>query len=235
MKIKILSIALPVLATACASADLQFVLDKNHPANPHAIAAPLAIPHDWLTGPPPRTAVPAPTVNLANAPLSAAGLQALAQLLEAYMTAGDQLAADKWAPTPATLATLKDSMATLEKTGVAPDAHFWHAQGKGARARQAVQTLAAAKTVAPAREAYLILSQGVEAVLILTGAPPALGKPLLRMHCTMYQEKTGGAVWFQTAAQTRNPFFGEQMLRCASQKNPVPTAKSAPAKPEVKP
>lgn len=79
--------------------------------------------------------------------------------------------------------------------------------------KSSTSTIAAAKDVAMAREAFKTLSGALIARLDGQGGSDM---PVYKMHCPMAFGNTGGT-WLQDSPDLRNPYYGAMMLKCGMQ------------------
>ena len=115
--------------------------------------------------------------------------------------------------------------------------HFWHKHPEAATIGGKAQELIETKDLGQARERFADLSVALGKLLRATGVPSAYGKEVQELHCPMYREKQGGAIWLQPPGEVRNPFYGKAMLGCFDTRVslPVTGAKPAATTPSPKP
>jgi RND family efflux transporter MFP subunit len=159
----------------------------------------------------------------------------LSEALRAYFTIGDRLAADSRSgiADPA-----KSLAAALDRTIGVPipsDEHFWHRHTEAAIARGKALELVSASDLATAREIFADLSVALDRLVRATGVPPELEMRVQSLHCPMFQEGQGGALWLQPAGAVRNPFFGAMMLECFDRREALPVTGERPAMEDATP
>ncbi|TXK45869.1 DUF3347 domain-containing protein [Pontibacter qinzhouensis] len=86
------------------------------------------------------------------------------------------------------------------------------AQEKLGEVKQSASRIAAANDIGAQREGLELLS---EATFSLTKAFGATDQKLYYQHCPMANNNQG-AYWLSSNQEIRNPYFGEQMLKCGS-------------------
>jgi len=84
--------------------------------------------------------------------------------------------------------------------------------------------LARSQDLAEARLKLGKLSVPFRNLILQTGTPPGFDDDLLSLRCPMFLRDQGGAVWLQAAGDVRNPYMGEMMLECFSEREAVPRA-----------
>ncbi len=87
-----------------------------------------------------------------------------------------------------------------------------------------VDELAKASDLAEARLAFGKVSVGLRKLVTATGVPEGFEGNLLAMHCPMFTEDQGGAVWLQAAGEIENPYMGARMLGCFDDRVVLPVA-----------
>lgn len=159
----------------------------------------------------------------------------LSDALRAYFTIGDRLAADS---SSGIAAPAKSLAAALDRTIGVPipsDEHFWHRHTEAAIARGKALELVSASDLATARELFADLSVALDRLIRATGVPPELEISVQSLHCPMFQEGQGGALWLQPAGAVRNPFFGTMMLECFDRREALPVTGESPAMEDAMP
>lgn len=146
----------------------------------------------------------------------------LSDALRAYFTIGDRLASDtvKGIADPA-----RSLAAALDRLIGAPmpsDKNFWNQHTEVAVARGAALGLASETDLDKARETFADLSVALDTLVRATGIPPRFGEQVQSLHCPMFREGQGGAIWLQAAGSPRNPFFGSMMLKCFDRRETIP-------------
>ncbi len=82
--------------------------------------------------------------------------------------------------------------------------------------------LADAPDIAAARLAFGKLSVPFRRLVVATGVPDGIDETILALHCPMFANDQGGAVWLQAAGDVRNPYMGSRMLGCFDDRAVVP-------------
>ncbi len=77
-----------------------------------------------------------------------------------------------------------------------------------------VESLISATDLTAARAAFGRLSVEFRARVVAGGVPDGFDGDVLSMHCPMFTEDQGGAVWLQAAGAVENPYMGSRMLGC---------------------
>ena len=136
----------------------------------------------------------------------------LGGLWQSYLAMGAALAADDF---PKAQRAVKDFGKALGAVDMAllkePAAHHaWMKEYSGLKKIQA--KLAVARDIKALREDFALLSGATQVIAMTFGFGPGL--PVYQLHCPMaFGNK--GASWLQDNDQTRNPYFGTTMLKCA--------------------
>ncbi|RMH13870.1 MAG: efflux RND transporter periplasmic adaptor subunit, partial [Planctomycetota bacterium] len=151
---------------------------------------------------------------------------ALAEALTAYFAIGDQLASDSTQSLAEPARALAKALDAAIGTPIPDDEHFWHRHTEAATARGAALELVSLNAIDDVREKYAILSVAMDTLIRATGVPPAINDPVESLHCPMFREGQGGAIWLQPAGAVRNPFFGSTMLKCFDKREGLPPAGS---------
>lgn len=163
----------------------------------------------------PRKETPAP------GKLSPAAESAISNLLEPYLVIQTKLAADSVDGVSEAASKLVQAIGKVELS-----------EPRRTSLTELAQNLAGASDLAAARLAFGKLSVPLNEFISETGVPNNGGTPLLSMHCPMYFENQGGAVWLQAAGDIRNPYMGSRMLACFDDRTILPWAETtAPAQP----
>lgn len=153
----------------------------------------------------------------------------LSDALRAYFTIGERLAADS---STGIAEPAKSLAAALDRTigvTIPSDEHFWHRHTEAAVARGKALELASASDMATAREVFADLSVALDRLVRATGVPHELEVNVQSLHCPMFQEGQGGALWLQPSGAVRNPFFGALMLECFDRREALPVTGEQPA------
>ncbi|MBL8727188.1 MAG: efflux RND transporter periplasmic adaptor subunit [Planctomycetes bacterium] len=148
----------------------------------------------------------------------------LAATLDGYLAVGNRLAsdsADGTAEPARRIAAAVDAMLAIPVPG---HEHFWHRHDEAAVVRGKALAIATSSDLATVRLAFYDLSIALAKLLRATGVPPPHDAPVEELHCPMFLEHQGGAVWLQRAGAVRNPYFGSQMLGCFDRRVSLPPA-----------
>ncbi|MEZ6187771.1 MAG: DUF3347 domain-containing protein [Planctomycetota bacterium] len=144
---------------------------------------------------------------------AAAGFAAeLAPLVRVYLELAEELAQDA-ATGQARAAELRAALDAVDAQSLSAQARATWEDERLPALHGALEALAAASDLAAQRAAFEALSQALIQVVTAHGAPP--GVEVRRFHCPMAFGH--GADWLQTAADTRNPFYGSRMFDCGSE------------------
>lgn len=152
----------------------------------------------------------------------------LADALRAYLAIGDRLAADSDSGIADPARSLAAALDRTIGVPIPTDEHFWHRHTEAAVARGKALELASASGLESAREAFADLSVALDKLVRATGVPPALEVGVQSLHCPMFREGQGGALWLQPAGGVRNPFFGAMMLECFDRREALPITGERP-------
>ena len=135
----------------------------------------------------------------------------LARVWQQYLAVGQALAADNLPDAQTSLAALEAAVAAMSDkplSGRAQD--VW--TGERANLVKIVERLREAQGIQEVRTEFSPLSQEIGVLVKTFGLGEA--SPVYELHCPMaFQGK--GAIWYQDSDQTRNPYFGSTMLKCA--------------------
>lgn len=101
---------------------------------------------------------------------------------------------------------------------------FGQANAELASCAAKAMDLSRAVDLPAARRTFAELSDDMVKLVERTGVPASLGGEFYRMHCPMYREEKGGAIWIQQGDKIRNPYWGKKMMTCADKKTPLPLA-----------
>ena len=104
-----------------------------------------------------------------------------------------------------------------------------HQHTEAAVARGKALELASVADLSTARELFADLGVALDKLIRATGVPPALDVSVQALHCPMFREGQGGAIWLQQAGSVRNPFFGSTMLECFDRRETLPVTGREPA------
>jgi len=137
-------------------------------------------------------------------------LEELRPVFTAYLEVHEALARDRAADAAAAAAKALTALERMEEVpGDKGDQSAWSEQA--AALRKAFGSVAAAKDLVAAREAFVSASEQLFATARRFGPPPGLD--LFGMNCPMAFDNRG-ARWLQSDRQVRNPYFGAAMPRC---------------------
>jgi RND family efflux transporter MFP subunit len=153
----------------------------------------------------------------------------LADALRAYFAIGDRLAVDSESGIAEPARSLGAALDQVIGVPIPTDEHFWHRHTEAAVARGKALELASAPDLATAREVFADLSVALDKLVRATGVPPGLDVGVQSLHCPMFREGQGGALWLQPAGAVRNPFFGAMMLECFDRREALPVTGERPA------
>lgn len=155
----------------------------------------------------------------------------LTEALRAYFIVGDRLASDSSEGLAEPARSLAAALDRVIGVPIPGSEHFWHQHTEAAVVRGEALELAAASDIASARETFADLGVALDKLIRATGVPPSLDTSVQALHCPMFREGQGGALWLQPAGSVRNPFFGSTMLECFDRREalPVTGSGSAPA------
>jgi hypothetical protein len=135
----------------------------------------------------------------------------LARVWQQYLALQQALAADNFQDAQKFLVGLESAVATVDDKPLASRAKEAWASEK-ANLAKLIDSLKNSQDINATRAQFLPLSQ-VIGVLAKTFGFDEPG-PIYELHCPMaFQGK--GAIWYQDSDQTRNPYFGSTMLKCA--------------------
>jgi Cu(I)/Ag(I) efflux system membrane fusion protein len=173
----------------------------------------------------------APTAPAAapTAALPEGAARELTAALESYLEIGQALAAGDVVPVAAAadrVAAAADRLTSIEIPG---QPHFWHQHAGAAALRDAARATAGAKTLADARRSFAAMGDAARDLVRATGVPAGVGA-IEELHCPMYRQEKGGAIWLQRPGEVRNPFFGKAMLTCFDRRTPLTGAGAAGAR-----
>ncbi|MBF9252205.1 DUF3347 domain-containing protein [Pontibacter sp. 172403-2] len=135
----------------------------------------------------------------------------VAALLDAYLKLKDALVASD-AAAAKTAANKVFSVAGAIPVASLQDEQKAFAEEKTAQIKESAEKIAAASDVDAQRASLEPLS---EATFALTKAFDATGQKLYYQRCPMANNNEGG-YWLSVNQEIRNPYFGEQMLKCGS-------------------
>lgn len=149
---------------------------------------------------------------------------ALAAALEGYLQVGDLLAGDSTAGIAEPARAIAAAVDAMLEVDVPGNEHFWHRHDEAATIRGKALELAAQADLAAARLIFYDLSVALGKLLRGTGVPAEREQTVEELHCPMFLENQGGAIWLQDAGAVRNPYFGSKMLGCFDRRAALPRA-----------
>jgi multidrug efflux pump subunit AcrA (membrane-fusion protein) len=150
-----------------------------------------------------------------------------AQLLrvwDAYTLVGQSLAADRFDQARQAVETVSRAVAGIDmKLLKEPRAHeVW--MKELANLRKILQDMSKTTDIKSLRNQFAPLSGEMRVLVLTFGVGES--KPVYLLHCPMaFGNK--GAIWLQKNDQTRNPYFGSTMLKCADRVERIAGGSSA--------
>lgn len=136
----------------------------------------------------------------------------LRAVLDRYFALQAALAADNLAEARASVAPIREALATADMTLLKGETHMaWMKDLETVNA--ALKQLDDAKDLAATRTAFAALSQSLIASAKRFGIGSA--QPVYRLHCPMAFDGKG-ADWLQATQEVQNPYFGARMPQCGS-------------------
>jgi Cu(I)/Ag(I) efflux system membrane fusion protein len=135
----------------------------------------------------------------------------LARLWQAYQPIGRSLAADDLSAAKQGIGKLQPTLASIDAGNLEGDtASTWLKER--ANLTKIASDLTQAGDIEATRSAFALLSEEMVALVKTFGLGDA--GPIFELHCPMaFQGR--GASWLQNNDQTRNPYYGATMLKCA--------------------
>ena len=111
----------------------------------------------------------------------------------------------------------------MQKVPVPDRPHFWHELSETlvTLAKESA-AVANAGDIASMRLAFGDLSLAFRDLAKATGIPPGYPNDVLALHCPMFLQNQGGAVWLQTSDEVRNPYMGSTWLGCFDERTAIP-------------
>jgi Cu(I)/Ag(I) efflux system membrane fusion protein len=139
--------------------------------------------------------------------------QQLGAFWKAYLPLQKALAADNFKEAQQSIPELRKALAGIDgKLLPGETLSLWEKEQK--QMGKVLDELEKAKDLKAFRDHFSSLSGGLLATIQTFGLPNT--GPVYQLHCSMAFNNRG-AKWLQDTNQPRNPYFGEQMLTCASQ------------------
>ncbi|WP_242916474.1 DUF3347 domain-containing protein [Pontibacter liquoris] len=187
--------------TSCSEAKQETTAETENMAGHEGMA------HNDSKAAPGKAVVDAPDYTSAAAPVK----EQITAVVDSYLKLKDNLVASDASKAQA---DAKAVVAAAEKVDVAAldGEQKAFAEEKLGEVKQAASKIAAATAVDAQRAELELLS---EATFALTKAFDATGQKLYYQHCPMANNNDGG-YWISTVSEIRNPYFGDQMLKCGS-------------------
>lgn len=149
---------------------------------------------------------------------------ALVAALDAYLAIGNELASDSAAGVAAPAGRIAAAIDAMLAITVPDHEHFWHQHDEVAVIRGKGLEIASQSDLPTVRLAFYDLSVALAKLLRATGVPTRHAPTLEELHCPMFLENQGGAIWLQDAGAVRNPYFGSKMLGCFDRRAAIPPA-----------
>ncbi|MBK8977113.1 MAG: efflux RND transporter periplasmic adaptor subunit [Planctomycetes bacterium] len=158
---------------------------------------------------------------------------AVGRTLSAYLQIGSQLASDTTTGIGEQARSLAQGVDAMLAVAIPGHEHFWHQHDEAATIRGKALELAGLADLAAARLAFYDLSIAFGKLLRATGVPSTHEQAVEELHCPMFREDQGGAIWLQEAGAVRNPYFGSKMLSCFDRRSGLPHAEAGSARGET--
>ena len=141
-------------------------------------------------------------------------------VVDHYLSLQAALAQDKDEQAGSVAAQLQKALASVDMKLLVGDGHMlWMKHLKSLQ--PVIDQLLKANDIKTRREAFALLSEA------LAQTVPAFGvdaKPLFQLRCPMAFNNRG-ATWIQSDKDVRNPYFGQQMLKCGDVVKVISTGK----------
>jgi Cu(I)/Ag(I) efflux system membrane fusion protein len=135
----------------------------------------------------------------------------LTKLWQAYQPISQALAADDFSAATLAMGSLPSKLRSIDASSLQGNAaSIW--QREQANLAKIASTLGQATDIRAARSAFALLSDEMIALVKSFGLGDA--GPIFELHCPMAFDGRG-ASWLQNNDQTRNPYYGAEMLQCA--------------------
>ena len=143
--------------------------------------------------------------------------QQLTPLWDAYFSIGDGLAADNLEASRKAILALRSTLDAIRPETLDDAAKKkWDIEVKNFQ--KILKDFFAAQDLKATRAAFALLSD--EMLVVEQAFGTKRTSPVFELHCPM-AFKGRGASWFQSDDQTRNPYYGESMLKCADSKRQI--------------
>lgn len=135
----------------------------------------------------------------------------LAKLWHAYLPLQQTLAGDDFTNSRLAVDALSAALAAADDEILSDEARkAWHKER--ANMVKVLKAMEKAEDIERLRAAFSLLSDEIGVLLKSFGVGDV--GPIYQLHCPMAFEGRG-AMWFQDNDQTRNPYYGSTMLKCA--------------------
>lgn len=192
--------------TACAEKQQEATgtVQDQHEGMNHGNVDHSGMNHDQMTT---KEVVETPDYTSVADPVKAQ----VATLVDSYMRLKDALVASDAQTAKTEAASVVAAAGKVDPAALEGEQQAF-AQEKLEEVRQSASSIAAAGDVSAQRESLELLS---EATFSLTKAFGATDQKLYYQHCPMASNNQG-AYWLSSSQEIRNPYFGEQMLKCGS-------------------
>lgn len=149
----------------------------------------------------------------------------LSRALDAYFVIQDALASDSVEGVADAAKSFAGAVGAMQQVSLPDRPHFWHELSEPLTSLvKDSAAVATASDIAAARLAFGNLSVAFRRLVMETGIPPAYPRQVQALHCPMFLEDQGGAIWLQASDEVRNPFMGSAMLGCFDERKAVPVA-----------
>ena len=152
----------------------------------------------------------------------------LIKALDSYFSIQDALANDSTDDVSASARSLAADIGEMQKIPIPDDPDFWGqlADPLAVIVRESA-AVATASDIAASRLAFGNLSVAFRKLVGATGIPLGYPQAVQAMHCPMFSEDQGGAVWLQIGDEVRNPYMGSAMLGCFDDRKVIPVTGGA--------
>ncbi len=135
----------------------------------------------------------------------------IAKIWQAYLPVQQALAADDFGNARQALAQLQSSLAAIDDRSLAgPAQHIWNKERTNLT--KLFAGMQAAEDIKALRTEFKPLSEEIGVLAKTFGFGQRL--PVYELHCPMAFDGNG-ATWYQDNDDTKNPYFGSTMLKCA--------------------
>jgi len=145
----------------------------------------------------------------------------IGRVLDHYLSVAVALAQDNDERAGTSAVQLQKALGGVDMKLLAGEAHMlWMKHLKSLQ--PAVDQLLKANDIKARRKAFALLSEAVAETAAAFGGE---AKPLFQLRCPMAFDNRG-ATWLQTDKDVRNPYFGQQMLKCGEVVKVISTGKA---------